>query len=421
LNERLVILGTALVFFTSLSISYLTDISKYWGYMGFSYDPDLMRLSISLVFLSALSFILRAKGDTISFIHLFVYLTYICPSLVYFSFGGAPILFIVILCSGFIIIILFGKLRLQRPKFASISERGFLFLMIFISALTVILIIGFGGLRYFNLDPLRVYEFRRVAASSIPSIFGYIISPVSKVVLPIGILLGLLYRSKIGVAAFIFLTVMMFGLTHHKSILVAPFVVLAVYWSLTRFGITNSLSFLFISLSAIILAEIAYFDILGNSGTRWFSTFIVRRVFFLPPLADGYYITFFSSNPFMFWSTSKITFGLVASDYSVPAPFLIGEYFFGNTDTSANTGFVGSGFSNAGVIGVYIYAALIGLVLSILNAHGRHVGHPVVICASLIVVTSAITSSDFLTVFLTHGLLFLLICLAFMPREKRSL
>lgn len=421
LNERLGILATAIVFYLVLSLSYSIDISKNWGYMGFSFEPNLMRIFISLLLLLALSVLLRVKEDTASFVQLFIFLSYICPSLVYFSFGGSFTAPVFLLCSGFVIFLYLGGIRIRRPKFSSVSKKSFLLIMMSMSAIAILSLIAFGGLRYFSLDPLRVYEFRRDAAASVPAIFGYIISPVSKVVLPIGILLGLLYRSTISSIIFIFLTIMMFGLTHHKSILVAPVVVPAVYWSLARFGITKSLTLIFIFLSMIILVEILYFYFLVEAGTQWFSTFIVRRVFFVPPLLDNYYIEFFSSNPFMYWSASRISFGLVETDYLTSAPFLIGEAFFGQADTSANVGFVGSGFANAGAVGVFLYAGVIGMVLSVLNAHGRHVGHPTVICSALIVVTSAITTSDLMTVLLTHGLLFLLICLSFMPKSDRSL
>ena len=64
---------------------------------------------------------------------------------------------------------------------------------------------------------------------------------------------------------------------------------------------------------------------------------------FLPALIDSFYIEFFSDNPKIYWSTSKITFGLVRDEYFTSAPFIIGKEFFGSAATSANTGIIGSG------------------------------------------------------------------------------
>jgi len=418
ITNRLGILLTATAFFISLLIVYYVDISRFWGYMGFDLKPNLFRLITSIITLTFFSVLVRTKEDTTSFIQNLIFLAYICPSLVLFSIGGASIAFFLASCTGFTVLILASLPRFQRPLIARLSKKSFLVLMLAVTVIAILSIVGFGGWRYFSLDIFRVYEFRSVSASSIPSIFGYIVSPVSKVVLPIGVLLGLYYRNRTSIIVFLFLTVIMFGLTHHKSTLAAPVVTLIIYWSLSRYGVRRSLTFVFAFVSAIIMLEVLHLYLADSGSSGWFSTFIVRRVFLVPPLLDNYYIEFFSEHPLIYWSTSKISFGLVDTDYTTTAPFLIGDFFFGRSEMSANTGFVGSGYSNAGFVGVVIYAVIIGIILAILNSHGRHVGHFIVICASLTVIISAVTSSDLVTVFLTHGLLFLMICLSFMPRQE---
>ena len=82
---------------------------------------------------------------------------------------------------------------------------------------------------------------------------------------------------------------------------------------------------------------------------------------------------------------------------------------------SANAGMIGSGFSNAGVIGVAIYAMAIGFLISVLNAYGRRIGHAFVTAASLSTLFNLVTSTDLITAILTHGLLLLLLLLALFP------
>ncbi len=106
---------------------------------------------------------------------------------------------------------------------------------------------------------------------------------------------------------------------------------------------------------------------------------------------------------------------MVDNPHGVTAPFLIGEEYFGDTDTSANAGMIGSGYANAGLIGVAVYAALIGLLISVLNAYGRRIGHAFVTAASLSTIFNVVTSTDLVTAILTHGLLLLLLLLALFP------
>ena len=417
ISGKLSIFVSGLIFFLSLSVVYYFDIQKYWEYYGFNFDFSYPKFLISIVTLILFSLLVKTKNNVASFFYQFIYLAYLCPALVMFYLGGASVKFFAISCTGIFILIVTSWLRFRRPVLASLSKVSFLGIMLTLTLITVLSIAAFGGWRYFNLNIFRVYEFRSSAANEIPSIFGYINSPVSKVVLPLGILLGLHFKSTTGVILFVIGTVLMFGLTNHKSALVAPIVILIVYSALSRYGVRKSLNILFASLSFIMVAETIFLLAVGETSTGWFATFIVRRVFLVPPLLDNYYVQFFTEHPLIYWSTSKISFGLVNTTYDTTAPFLIGDFFFHSAEMSANAGFVGSGFSNLGFLGVILYAFVLGLILSLLNAHGRDVGHFIVICASLTVMISAITSSDLVTVFLTHGLLFLLICLSLMPRQ----
>jgi hypothetical protein len=275
-----------------------------------------------------------------------------------------------------------------------------------------------GGAAYFSLDFLTVYEFRDIAAENLPGIFAYIVSPVSKVILPMGIIMAIYMRSISFVVIFLCLGVLLFGLTHHKSIFAIPFGTVVLYLALVRFGVSGGLRviFYFIALVAVIEAIVLEFFFPNSMGP--ISTFLVRRVFLIPPLLDSYYVDYFSENAFFFWAVSRVTFGLVDTDYSVSAPFLIGLEFFGADQMSANSGFIGSGFANAGIVGVALYAALIGLIVSALNALGRRIDPVIVICVSFPVVLTALTTSDLITVFLTHGLAILFVMLSFMPRMQ---
>ena len=254
----------------------------------------------------------------------------------------------------------------------------------------------------------------------LPSIFGYILSPVAKVIIPIGIVLGVYYRSRPVVVLFILLTIIFFGLTHHKSVLAAPVVVLAFYLALERFSVQKCLAFLFLAVATICLLELIWRHYLGLDGSGLFSTFIIRRVFFIPALLDNFYVQYFAENTMYFWANSRVSLGFVDTSYEVTSAFLIGEELFGRHNVSANTGFVGSGYSNAGTVGVVAYGLAIGLIIALLSAHGRAIGHSLAICSSLIVVISAITSSDLLTVMITHGLILLLLWLSIIPKQEST-
>ena len=107
--------------------------------------------------------------------------------------------------------------------------------------------------------------------------------------------------------------------------------------------------------------------------------------------------------------------GLASNPYGgLAPPRVIGEVYFGSAATSANAGFVGSGFAQAGLVGSLIYAAGAGMVIAICDAYGRYLGPGLVAAAMIGQYAALITSTDFLTLFLTHGLLLALVLLALM-------
>ncbi|MEL7178445.1 MAG: hypothetical protein AAFN63_01320 [Pseudomonadota bacterium] len=415
LKRRVLLILATFSFSAALAMSYSWDIALNWRYYGFGYVISTPRLIFSLLTVFFFAVFTRAGNGAAAFYQILSIFILLCPAAVYYSFGGATDTYFGTIILGLFAMFLTSHLSFKRPTFSRLSKRSVLALMLSLTVFSILAMVALGGLRYFNLNLLDVYLFRRSAAELLPSIFGYIISPVAKVVIPLGIVLGVYYRSNAIAVLFVLLTVVFFGLTHHKSVIAAPIVVLIFYLGLQRFSVQKSLIIVFLGIAAICLFEVAWRRAIGVSSSGMLSTFVMRRGFFMPALVDNLHIQFFTENSVYYWSNSRVSFGLVSSPYEVSSPFLIGEAFFGQREMSANTGFLGSGYANARSLGVVVYGLVLGFFIAVLNAHGRAVGHPFVICASLVVITSAMMSSDLVTILITHGLIFLMLCLSIMP------
>jgi hypothetical protein len=87
----------------------------------------------------------------------------------------------------------------------------------------------------------------------------------------------------------------------------------------------------------------------------------------------------------------------------------IGGLMTGNYETVANTGWVANAYMNAGIIGIVLYAAIIGGVFSLIDFWARIHGRQFVGAAFLIPVSTMILSADLMIVLLTGGLIVLLI------------
>jgi hypothetical protein len=124
------------------------------------------------------------------------------------------------------------------------------------------------------------------------------------------------------------------------------------------------------------------------------------------------YYEYFDINNLIFWKNSKITFGLMDFDGKNPAN-VIGVEFFNNPDTFANTGWIGSGFMHAGLLGIIIYGAVIGLIFSYVARFSDYnrIRLEVLLGSIAVPVIGMLISTDLTAVLLTGGLILQLIFL----------
>jgi hypothetical protein len=388
----------------------------FWGYMFLVGKFSVGALALSSLSAIALALLLPATRDTREYLLTCLHYLFFLPATVFMFYSNTNYMH----RASFAIAVggVYVLSALKSPIFAlqPLPPRQILTIVFGLIGFSIIIQAAFGGLTYFNLDIERVYEFRSVSAAEIPSIFGYVYSNVSSVLVPVALTLSIKFRNNFLALLTILCAVVLFGMTHHKSVLFGPFVVAFLYLLFQRMDSSRVLGWAFVAILIACLFEIFIMrQILSSPDPAYMSSLIIRRVLFIPSVLDGLHTDLFSIVSQYYWSTSKIGDWLVDNPHGVTAPFLIGEVYFGDTETSANAGMIGSGYANAGLIGVAVYSALIGLLISVLNAFGRRIGHAFVTAASLSTLFNVVTSTDLVTAMLTHGLLLLLLLLALFP------
>lgn len=214
------------------------------------------------------------------------------------------------------------------------------------------------------------------------------------------------------------LIILFFAFTNHKSVIASTLVSIAIYYIFLKKDRTIILPIIFSSLSIFSCLILILFRTLDDFefGSIFLSMY-ARRTLLVPPLLDLVHIEFFLTESYTFWSQSKLSFGFVNRVYEINTPFLIGSEHFGRDNLAANTGFIGSGFSNAGYVGVLIYGIVIGIVISYLNQVGHQCGRAMVVGAAFTQIVGAVTSSDLPSVFLTNGLILLILFFMIFPRR----
>ena len=143
----------------------------------------------------------------------------------------------------------------------------------------------------------------------------------------------------------------------------------------------------------------------------------------MPALLNFFYYDFFSSNPLVLLSESKLTLGLVDYPYSLNSSRLIAYlYTKGSLTTGgANTGWIGSSYMNFGFSGMLLYTFIIGLLFSICDELASKKGRALIGSSIFIPIFILFTSSDLPTAMLNHGvILSLLVILALKIKHEKN-
>ncbi|MGB3538565.1 MAG: hypothetical protein WBA42_10430 [Mesorhizobium sp.] len=409
-DSKILMAALYMVAFGLLLAIYGYYLAPFWGYMGFEANPDGGKIALSagviLLFVAATP----ASADARNFFLNVILSIYLLPAMVVYSYADKPTSAALVIWMALAVVYVVSAIPLPRVVLFRIETEQLMWSMAIATGCLLASYYALGGLSNFNLDISRVYEFRREAAEELPGVFGYLSSTFAKVVVPFGFAVSLLHRKYLFSLFFILSFILIFGFTSNKGVIFAPLVVIVTFFMTKIYNNYRSFLYIFILIILVGILSVPLMDYFGGDSIyAWYNTLLIRRALMLPLIIDFHYFDYFSENPYYYWSYSKLSLGMVSTIYDLAPPFQIGKIFFGSSDTSANTGFIGSGFAQAGVMGALLYSIGVGFILAILQSYGRYLGRPFIASVVIDLFINLINSSDFLTMFLTHGLFLSLI------------
>jgi len=312
------------------------------------------------------------------------------------------------------LLLIFSIVRIKLVSFKSLpTVRSGLSIVIWVSsAFVAFLVVWYyvSGVSL-NLNFLKVYEFRAENAElAAGGILGYTNNWTYKIFSMTLFAIALMYRRYFLAILIFLIQVYFFAASAHKGVLFLPLLVFGVWFYFRK---TNSLVILPLVFSSVIFLTLLTYFFFDSVFT---SSFLSRRVFFIPANLTFAYFEFFDINAKVFWSNSVLS-SFLSYPYEISMAKVIGAHL-GNENMGANNGFVASGFAHAGLLGVFFYALIIGILLRIINDITYNT-LPLwfAVALSVIPLRNLLISSDLFTVMLTHGFIVALVIL-FLSRSK---
>ena len=393
----------------------------YDSFLSFNVDFEVRRYIFSwLLFVPCLFLIdykFRRYND---FIFLYAVLVLVTPlTSVYGLDVGKSFIPVVVTIVSILIIYAIAHVNVVISKKIVIVPHGITIIVLLFSLSIVYLVfwgIMSGAITNFNLKFNKVYEFR--SANSVMLDVGYLayLNIWTYKFFTIFLLVFALFKKKyLYVLPIIAVQVYFYGITAHKAVLFYPFLPIVI-WLMFRKNdklILLPLFFSFIAFSSFLIYVVF--------GYGLPAAMFVRRFFYVPARLTFEWFSFFSKNPHTYWSDRVLSF-IFEYPYDLSIPHVVGKYLL-SAELGANNGFISSGYAHAGFCGVFIYTVLFGMIIKFINTVGKKGTIPLWFLAAITLgpVEAALTSSDLLTVVLSHGLFMVLISFFFINRVGRSI
>ncbi|HAT4248987.1 hypothetical protein [Clostridium perfringens] len=248
-----------------------------------------------------------------------------------------------------------------------------------------------------NLFLIDVYETRLLFRNIKVPLIGYLVSPLSRVILPILIVIFIEKKEKIYAIVSIVLILIIYLCGSTKSIFIGIIAIIFFYKGNYEKKLERFIKLiLLISISGII-----FYYLFNN---LFFIDTFIRRLFFLPYKLENVYFDFFQNN----YTYGMHTFlGEIfhSKNYYGELGIYVGKTLMGQVGMNANVGVLTEGFLSFGVMGIFIAAILICtffLIMNSLNIDKKYFG-------IIFVYIYYINTSFLFTLMLTHGLMFLIL------------
>jgi hypothetical protein len=386
-----------------LDYTFVHSVSPLYAYAGLVTDMNPSKIILSYMALLLLAMFLptgNRRPSDFALVILFVFI--VIPILSLWGLQNEASGFVAMVLTSFAMLEILMKVRFSRVRIPDF-ENGRRYYSIIAWTLVGVLfaaLISRGGLRYLNLNFLKVYDLRAVVTEALlEGGWAYLWIWCGKSFLVV--LMGMaLWKRQWSIFAAIFgLEILLFALTTHKELLFYPLIVTFVYLCVTK-GYRLSRVFV-LGLCGILVMAVIMDTVTGN---HLFLGVLVYRAFDTIGLNHFAYYHFFQNNPYVIFSNGILS-SVFKYPYSEQVPLLIGAGRYGaGSEPFVNAGYIASGYMQLGVAGVFVYTILIAIIMKLFDTFT--VGRMPVWLGTVVMAVSIfqLVNTDLTTAIMTHGI-----------------
>lgn len=202
---------------------------------------------------------------------------------------------------------------------------------------------------------------------------------------------------------YLFLTInyMVFYVHHPVTLNILLFLLVSAYSFVKQLSDSKKVYIFYIAIPLVLLMNNPLIDL------------VVNRFFFIIGVNTLFYFDYFSYHDFYLFTGSRLQ--LTDTQYSEPIGYIIDQFYYQGLGTNQSAGFFANMYANLGIIGILISAAIIALVISMLNSIVKDHKFKDTL---LLILGFLLINIPLQQVFLTNGLFLLLLILTLIDYEE---
>lgn len=273
-----------------------------------------------------------------------------------------------------------------------------------------------GAASNINLDLAQIYGFREANSELLDvGVWAYLNLWAEKIFNPLLFAIALYRRSLAMILLTLVVQLYFFAVTQHRIHLFAPILTYMIYLLYQR-SITLTQLYFYSAIALVVILAVAL-----SFGLDTAASLLIRRALYVGASVTIDWISYFTEASKIYWS-DRYLLGRAPTEYTgVNLPYFMGHVKFPETPFAFNVGMVGAGYSHAGIWGVALYAALLGLIVNFVNRLIKR-GLPAYIAAAILIgpLRTAWADSDLLTTLLSHGVIVAILIFALLGKVEES-
>lgn len=361
-KKRTIILFILYKFF--LEIIYVNTIAKTFGYVGYTFSTSLSRyIVVFALFIITLVILPKKEGSISSIFNLVLFLMTMVPVMIVFEYGTMPYWMLLGLVTAFWAQCAVINLNIKFPKIPKLKLSNKKTLRACFGALVLFFVAFVFSNPMPDLSKISFSQIHLIRAEFAYSsvVWAIAVEMFCKILNPLMIAISVKEKNYARIIISVLMQGYIYTVTGFKTFLfIIPVVLFVVLISDKNYFKNILRGFTYGTFGAYLVylfTQMIYIPAL-----------IHNRVLFFPAQIKYSYLDFFARNEFVNFSQSTIggVFN-ISNVYEKTVPNIIGQVYFDKEAMHANTGYLADGYANLGILGMFLVAIVLGLILNYLN------------------------------------------------------